>query len=826
MKIHFPTGRLVLCAVTCTLLVPACSMIPPGSGGGGDPAPATTTSAAATTTTAPTTSGDPRVRVSASDHNILTIQITDGTYVPTKQEPYVPQPGDWINRYPHGETIIDPDEAIVELFRDGQQIGHLVGPDESVLTRFSSVTGSLTDTSWMDDLSGFVVNGAAPTKVTHVQKPGRLAVQAGWKFQAVLEHTVHLTLPFDLDEGTSYVVDLPGTDELPSIAYTHDPVRTRSDVVHVNQVGFRPDDPSKRAFLSLWSGAAHSYPDGLGFSVNDALTGDAVFTGRAILGNAADAAAVSAPWENEDGTNVYELDFSTLGRPGRYVVTVDGIGSSYEFPISDTAWDDAAAVALRGFAHQRSGIELGAPWTDYSRPADFTADRVTVYTSTTSLMESGNGLCTARPDGACANNFDELVAGLTAETIPVSAGGYHDAGDFDRRIQHLWATRQLLELVELFPDAFTSDTTSIPESGNGLPDILDEARWNLDFYRSMQTADGGIRGGIESSEHPKGGEASWQESLTVIAYAPDMWSSYIYAGVAARFAVLTGEIDAQTSDQYLTSALKAMQFAEERYVGTTNPRNDVRDERNLAALELYRATGDARWHDMFLADSVYTDPTVALTQWSEVIDNNGWDQSDAAFLYPRLDPANYPLVDAARQSAMRDIYRAQADEMLRLSDGTGFKTTKPTQWNPSGYGTHGPSRGAWLVRAHVLTGDEVYLAGALDVSLYGAGANPMNLVMTSGVGANPVRYPYVLDDEVTPQSNGSAKPGITVYGAIDFGTMNAGEQFRPFVKPGLDAWPISASYFDAFWDYRLSEFTVMETMGPVAYVWGYLAARA
>jgi endoglucanase len=756
---------------------------------------------------------------------MLTINITDGVYVPTKQEPYVAQPDEWIYRYPFGETIVDPDESIVQVFKGDTQVGHLVGPDEKTITRFSSVSGKLVDTGWMDDAASYAVNGTTPSSVIHLHKPGRLSVQAGWKFDAVVEHTVHLTLPSALKAGETYTIALPGTKEIKTITYTHRPKSTRSDVVHVNQIGFRPDDPSKRAFLSLWKGAPHAYPAGIGFAVNEVGTGTTVFRGRAVLGNAANAAGVTAPWENEDGTNVYELDFSALRRPGRYVVTVDGIGSSYAFPISATAWDDAAGVALRGFAHQRSGIELGAPWTPYTRPADFTADRVTVYLSTTSLMESGNGLCTVNANGQCANNFDHLVAGLTTDTIPTSPGGYHDAGDFDRRIQHLFATRQLIELTELFPEAFNSDSTSIPESGNGLPDILDEARWNLDFYRSMQTADGGIRGGIESSEHPKGGEASWQESLTVIAYAPDMWSSYIYAGVAARFALATVELDPAMSAEYLDSAMRAMAYAEAQYAVTTNPRYEIRDERNLAAIEMYRATGDAKWHDLFIATSKYTDSSVRLAQWSSVTDNTGWDQGDAAFVYARLDPADYPAVDTARQLAIREIFVTLADEMLTLSDGTGFRTTKEDSYRPTGYGSHGPTGGEALVRTHVLTGDSRYLAGALDVSLFGAGANPMNLVMTSGVGANPVRYPYVLDDEVTPQANGQPKPGITVYGAIDFTSMGAGEQYKPFVKPALEQWPISSSYFDSFWEYRTSEFTVMETMGPVAYVWGYLAAR-
>ena len=94
-----------------------------------------------------------------------------------------------------------------------------------------------------------------------------------------------------------------------------------------------------------------------------------------------------------------------------------------------------------------------------------------------------------------------------------------DAGDWDRRINHLFTPRLYLELVELNPEYFKNLCLNIPESGNDLPDIVDEALFGLDIYRRMQMPDGGIRGGVESSEHTNEGSTSWQESLTVMAYA-------------------------------------------------------------------------------------------------------------------------------------------------------------------------------------------------------------------------------------------------------------------------------------------------------------------
>ena len=153
-----------------------------------------------------------------------------------------------------------------------------------------------------------------------------------------------------------------------------------------------------------------------------------------------------------------------------------------------------------------------------------------VYASKTPLIDTGNGL------NQKDTNFGNLVKGKTDEIVPDAWGGYMDAGDWDRRIHHLKVSRLLLDLADQFPEYFASVSLNIPESGNGLPDVVNEALFNIDCYRRLQTLDGGVRGGIESSEHPRRGEASFQESLDVMAYAPDAFSSYVYAGAAARAA--------------------------------------------------------------------------------------------------------------------------------------------------------------------------------------------------------------------------------------------------------------------------------------------------
>ena len=71
-------------------------------------------------------------------------------------------------------------------------------------------------------------------------------------------------------------------------------------------------------------------------------------------------------------------------------------------------------------------------------------------------------------------------------------GGYHDAADFDTFAYHLPATAQVLTAYELYPAAFGDGDLDLPESGNGVPDVLDEAEWGLSFYIDHQYPNGAI----------------------------------------------------------------------------------------------------------------------------------------------------------------------------------------------------------------------------------------------------------------------------------------------------------------------------------------------
>jgi endoglucanase len=231
--------------------------------------------------------------------------------------------------------------------------------------------------------------------------------------------------------------------------------------------------------------------------------------------------------------------------------------------------------------------------------------------------------------------------------------------------------------MELFPDHFARAQLNIPETGNGLPDTVNEALWGLDVYRRMQTADGGIRGGIEQSEHPWAGETSWLESKPVYAYAPDEWCSYLYAGDAARAAIVLKRLKPELAKEYEQSALRAFAFAEGRtQSGQHYAHREVRDRRNNASLELWRLTGDGSYHRIFLETTVFKDAAADVWIWEH------HDQRDAAFTYARIDMSGQ---DAAVKANAKAATVREA--LAQPVETTGFNWTNLNKWGPVQCGT-------------------------------------------------------------------------------------------------------------------------------------------
>jgi len=538
-----------------------------------------------------------------------------------------------------------------------------------------------------------------------------------------------------------------------------------------------------------------------GFSLVDGITGETVYSGRLTQEQLLEDPNRFGP--NRNGSDVYRMDFSDFNTPGTYALVVEGVGRSYDFTIGETVWDQAFYTATRGLYHQRSGIALEQPYTDWERPRSLHPDDgLQIYESTAMLVNTGEGLLGGE-DFATA-----LTQGNTGIPTTQAWGGWHDAGDWDRRIQHTQSVRELLELVELNATYFAAADLNLPESDNHLPDVIDEALWGLDVFRRLQRADGAVSGGVEGSGSPDFGEGSWHEDDPWFTYAPDPWSSYEYASAAAKAAYVLQTYDPTLAAVYRDSALRAMVWAEANPLAVGQ--DQLTDSRNLAAAELYRLTGDSQWHDVFLESSLYTAPR------SNINDH----QYDAAFVYLTTNrDRNGDVMDQAYSDLQRNAN-------LLVSESSRFAFGELTdRWTPIGWGGGGitPARGINLARFHYLSGDQVYRDRLLEGSLFGLGSNPDNLTFMTGLGHQSPNDPLIEDVRAL---GSTPPPGIGVYGQYDLSRYGYffGIGLHPSDITAQGSLPVNESYQDFFYDIPLTEFTIQQSVTPNAYVWGYLAA--
>ena len=235
---------------------------------------------------------------------------------------------------------------------------------------------------------------------------------------------------------------------------------------------------------------------------------------------------------------------------------------------------------------------------------------------------------------------------------------------------------------------------------------------------------------------------------------------------------------------------------------------------------MYELTNDHHWHDIFLENTFLKDAAPNVFAWGEHV------QRDAAFAYARLSDklAAPDLKRKARQAVL-----SEADKALAYAAGNAFNLTTPDRGKPMFIGFYSTPDAMETARAHYLTHDLKYLAGAIQACQFSAGCNPSNMTYTTGLGAHPVQHPLHLDSRRTGQP---APPGLTVYGNIDYSQWHDNFTTWPLTyylnaicKPTPMDWPTTEAYFDIFLYPAQTEFTV-DMWTPNVFVWGYLAARS
>lgn len=768
------------------------------------------------------TERSPRVsHVSAVAPAVLAIEIQAGRLLPSSLEKFEPMPGD---KRVEKKTSSGEIESVV-VTRNGQQLGWLIGPERQWLTKWEQVEGDPLLEFIGDQPSSYSVKSFDDDSYRQALEPEavyRKSRANGWAQgpgSLTHKHTYYLTLPRPLKRGSTYSISLGELNtQQEEIEFTFDPLAIRSEAVHVNQIGYRPDDPVKRGFVSCWlgNGGRLEQPDTIRFVLVDDATGQVVFRGQGECHFPATKNEELARTANFNGTDVARCDFSEFATPGRYRLAVEAVGCSYPFEIGEQVWQQAFLTQMKGLYNQRSGVELGPPHTEFKKPRDMhPADGYRVTKTRYRAVEKGDTV------------YAEFPAGDTGEELPQAWGGYHDAGDWNpRRTTHMRVTLASLLVMELFPEQMAGLDLEIPATV-GQPDLLTESLFEFEFFRRIQQADGGVPFTVESKGDPLPGEVSWFNSFSSYVTTADYAGSWYYASVGARLAGLLQPFDANKATAIRESAIRAFDFAEQDYAkdsaaGLTKNRKDNwkhLDFRNLAALELYRLTGNSRFHDVFLEDSVLGDPDPELNGYGKHV------QREHAFIYARLPKS---LGDAAlKQKAVAAIEKT-AERSLVNAANNAFNVTSPDRSRPQFLGFYTTPDASDLVYAHVLTGDPRYLRGIVQATQFQSGCNPNNWVYTTGLGSNPIKNAFKLDARFTGQP---VPPGLTPYGNADLAVWNDEGMTWPIkwyvgrtMSPNTFAWPVTEAYWDLGGWPMLEEFTVDHWADNVL-VWGYLGWR-
>jgi endoglucanase len=614
-------------------------------------------------------------------------------------------------------------------------------------------------------------------------------IPEGWPYPVVLEHTIVLELDAAWTPGAWTVQQGANTwtTTLGEGSWT--------PAVQVNQVGWRTDAPGRFGYAGYWlAGLGDVDLTGQTWRVVDVESGDTVLSGTWSLRLAAGVGTEDAYGNNYANADVFEADLGALDAPGDYALVWDGVGSSFPFTVADDVYDEPFRTAFRAIWHQRCGAALDPSLTDWSH------------------AECHSGpieLTTADYNVVGEDAFDALQSTATGVTV-AAKGGYHDAGDYSRRTAHFEITDALLDLYEIDPQRHGSDDLGIADSGNGIPDLVDEAGWGLGLYAALQGDSGGIRGGADTTGYPSHDLAPDADDATPwYAYAEDPLASYRFAGAAARFARTIEPFDAAASAEWLDRAQRAWTWAE------ANPRGyDTRVAEVKAAVELLESTGDPAFDTIWKERGPFAGGDLGwrLADW------DGFEWYPALYAYATAEKA-----DPAYREAAKQVLVARADSWVTWADGTGRRFVKhPYAGIAVGAGTT-PVEAGLLLRVHAMTGDDRYLRWASYTCDQTLGANPSGWSWVTGLGDRPVEgifhTPSLADDLADPL------PGIPIYGPAHY-TSASGihEQIVASFDPPIAEWPILERYADATFSPVINEFTVHESIAPAAFAFGYLAA--
>ena len=729
-----------------------------------------------------------------------------------------------------GLRVIDNHYLMVH-FRDGEvhyrdngtgpsaYLGHSFSEGDDTLVVFGerlkaeAQNAALWQISSPDDKS-FV--STQPLKVWRKSKP----MNTDHTLTSECDHWLFLQLPQPMKQGCTYEVSIPkgiGADQ-EKVSVIFDVWNSQSEAIHVNIIGYSPAETIHAADLYQWLGDGgqrdYSSWEGRKVYIYNVKTKKKQNVGTVKFWKSAADAAQEAGKKALIGTDVWNIDFKAT-TPGRYRLVVEDVGCSMDFDIASDIYFQPYRYSVRGYYYMR----LGEPkdpehvWPVPRQPQfipETDPKGLTVYkTDLTPWDKEWRDLHTDVWDEP---HFKPVFASIFWQHRlpgnPVNTevkGGHSDAFDWDRHLAHVSNIYDMLLPYILSGGRLSEDNLGIRESGNGIPDIIDEARNEVDFFLSIRDGEAYSQGVTNPSED---WSVMFQAGCTTMA----AWAN------AANCAIIGEAFRLQGNDslcQYYTDeAIKAFFFASRQENLQLDDRQDIgsmqlrgRDFRQMAAAYLYNLTGDQQWEKIF-AEEAY-----------ELSIANTW--TAAAYL---TCPQTRHFADRYQQILASVDKLAESYNIVNMSQRPSRRSANDRRWQVS-------QNLQLVMLAHYIAKDKARKKQLEHVmyteASWAMGRNPGNIVEMTGLGER-----HITDCYTTGRNDGAPEshPGQTPFnGTETWSPGHNGGDARVILKyryPDWNegGWPRQESYFNQRYFWVNGEFTPRETMRGKMALLGYLYA--
>lgn len=549
--------------------------------------------------------------------------------------------------------------------------------------------------------------------------------------------------------------------------------------IYVNQSGYLPHSAKTAVFAVSQTETSevpsHSVPVQLCTE-----KGNCVFEKEAIFFGPDEAS----------GDYVWQLDFSELTEAGLYTVQCDD-AVSYPFIIKDTLYSDLNILLSKMLYFQRCGTELTAKHAGkFARPACHTAPTV--------LWSDYKKFMDGELTEAELQTFDIL-------------GGWHDAGDYGRyTTAAACALGHLLYAYRFFPQAFT-ESLNIPESGNGIPDILNECRYELDWILQMQAEDGSVYH-KHTTLHHAGFVMPHEDTSQMILFPVSSMAVGDFVGTMALASRIYRPFDEVFSARALAAAKKSYAWLEahpeflfehvkECGTGGYGDRFDI-DERMWAAMELYRTTGEAHYlaHARTLFDK---HPAPIQYGWGDISGFAGWALLEDELTTDSAFVTHTPISSAEQdfRAAYKALFQKEADRLLEVIARNGYGVALDAREYNWGSNLGVLNRGMLFGTMYRLNPRPEYFTAVVHQMDYLLGINATDYSYVTGVGAHAYCNPH----NRVPFSDGIDE---TIPGFVS-GGANGSKWTDPVAKELIpEGTPPMKCYVDRWECYSLNEITI------------------